>query len=509
MINDLDFYKRIVQNASVLSPYEIYRRLEAYGFCSNEMIRDEIYGNKPSVDKIPDGAIQDGDIFYCVDNGACTVYYCMEELTDVHIGSVALAADTSVGNIQCYGVTPHTIEPLKIDDQDLLFKRIIIEALKLGASDVHFDVKHRELKPVYTVSFREGTSIVEHPEFELDKSMNSAIISNLVMRHTELDNLDLLDPSGIVCSVSDLFGDGNVELRVSANGTRDGYHYVIRIQKKSTFTFTIESLGFDEVIQEALHRVSTKLSGITLITGAIRTGKNTTAFALANEMVKQPINILSYESPIEALMPFTQVDYRGDTRILTEAVRLAKKQDVNVAFLNEIPDKSVAFSVQDLANSSIHVITTMHMDRIWHLPYKLFEYYGDDYKNILSQINCVFNQKMFVKSCPHCSRPHSIDAVKSERVKNFLVMNGVKSFMFSPGCEKCDFTGETKAYQPYVEFMEMNESLLTELLSCEHPYQMELIIKKAVRESDITLERFMIEAVKAGKLSPAYLEVIL
>ena len=55
----------------------------------------------------------------------------------------------------------------------------------------------------------------------------------------------------------------------------------------------------------------------------------------------------------------------------------------------------------------------------------------------------------------------------------------------------------------------MNESLLTELLSCEHPYQMELIIKKAVRESDITLERFMIEAVKAGKLSPAYLEVIL
>lgn len=83
-------------------------------------------------------------------------------------------------------------------------------------------------------------------------------------------------------------------------------------------------------------------------------------------------------------MPFTQVDYGGDESTLLNAVRLAKKQDVNVAYINELPNKEVAFSVRDLVNSSVYVLTTMHMDRLWHLPYKLKEYYGDQFKDVIS-----------------------------------------------------------------------------------------------------------------------------
>ena len=53
-------------------------------------------------------------------------------------------------------------------------------------------------------------------------------------------------------------------------------------------------------------------------------------------MVKLPIKLVSYEYPIEVLMPVSQVDYANNEEILLNAIRLAKKQDVNVAFLNEI-----------------------------------------------------------------------------------------------------------------------------------------------------------------------------
>lgn len=78
--------------------------------------------------------------------------------------------------------------------------------------------------------------------------------------------------------------------------------------------------------------------------------------------------MISYDSPIEVLMPFPQVDYKDDPKRLLDCVRLAKKQDIDIAFLNEIPSKDVAFAVKDLVTSSIGVITTLHLNRIWDLP---------------------------------------------------------------------------------------------------------------------------------------------
>ena len=73
---------------------------------------------------------------------------------------------------------------------------------------------------------------------------------------------------------------------------------------------------------------------------------------------------------------------------------------ISCGFSHEIPDKSIVFGIQDLVNSSIGVITTTHLDRIWNLPYKLKEYFGETYKDMISQINGVVNQKMFIKQCP-------------------------------------------------------------------------------------------------------------
>lgn len=404
-------------------------------------------------------------------------------------------------------------------DPMILFKRILIEVIKLNGTDLHFGVIHRNMRAEYPIQYRVNGDLYDLDLFTLDKELNHSIISTLVETKTSANSLDLSLPDGITANSSDILDNGNVELRIAANKVKDGLQCVIRIQEKKTFSYTIDSLGFSKKAQDFLMWLSKKRSGITLITGAIRTGKNTTAFALANEMIKYPIKMIDYSSPIEVLMPFNQVDYLADENNLLACVRLAKKQDVNVAFLNEIPSKEVAFAVKDLVNSSIHVITTIHMDRIWHLPYKLNEYYGDSYKDVISQINGVMNQKMFDVMCPNCREVYPTSSIRDLAKKAFLEERGLQNVWVAKGCEKCISTvkhsGHNKtgsvigANQPYVEFLRFDDKLKSRLLACDHAWQMEEIIKEVVRENKNTLEDTMFDGIQRGVLDYNALDYIL
>ena len=404
-------------------------------------------------------------------------------------------------------------------DPMILFKRILIEVIKLNGTDLHFGVIQRNMRAEYPIQYRVNGDLYDLDLFTLDKELNHSIISTLVETKTSANSLDLSLPDGITANSSDILDNGNVELRIAANKVKDGLQCVIRIQEKKTFSYTIDSLGFSKEAQDFLMWLSKKRSGITLITGAIRTGKNTTAFALANEMIKYPIKMIDYSSPIEVLMPFNQVDYLADENNLLACVRLAKKQDVNVAFLNEIPSKEVAFAVKDLVNSSIHVITTIHMDRIWHLPYKLNEYYGDSYKDVISQINGVMNQKMFDVMCPNCREVYPTSSIRDLAKKAFLEERGLQNVWVAKGCEKCISTvkhsGHNKtgsvigANQPYVEFLRFDDKLKSRLLACDHAWQMEEIIKEVVRENKNTLEDTMFDGIQRGVLDYNALDYIL
>lgn len=394
-------------------------------------------------------------------------------------------------------------------DPMILFKRILLEVIQRGGTDLHFNVKHVDMETKYPIQYRQGADLLDLDLFELDSGMNKDIITKLVGTKTLANAIDLTTADGITANSSNIFGNNNIELRIAANKVKGGLQCVVRIQEKKTFSFTIESLGFPEHVQSYLHQIAKKRSGITLITGAIRTGKNTTAFALANEMVKYPIKIIDYSSPIEVLMPFTQVDYLADEGNLLSCVRLAKKQDINVAFINEIPSKEVAFAVKDLANSSIHVITTLHLDRIWHLPYKLVEYYGNSYKDVISQINGVVNQKMFDIACPHCKKKIPVSELSDKRHVQFLKDAGIDFVNHSVGCPECKGTGSVQGKsQPYVEYIYFDGKVKSKLLACNQPWEMELVIAEAIKDQS-SLEQAIITGITEDKLDTKALDFIL
>lgn len=523
-----DFIRRkevlqIFSDEAITDLAEIVEILETYKFCTRTAIvqvLEQHSANKVSeVENLPwDPEFEQVEKEYNVrvtkvDDKRVVVYY--SYFFEVNRDAVELFLDHY--QVIFSAVTPFNYKCLLDPDRNfvhyspsILFKRILLEAIDLKATDLHFCVEHPELDCIkYPIKYRSNGLLYEMKLFELTPDLNASIINSLIEHKTDANSLDLITPAGVTAMSNDPLGNGEIELRIAANKVLDGIQCVIRIQQKETFNFSIEKLGFPEQTQDTLLDMTRKRAGLVLITGAIRTGKNTTAFALARELVKQPVKIVSYEYPVEALMPFTQIDYNGDTETLLNAVRLAKKQDVNVAFLNEIPDKSVAFAVQDLVNSSVYVITTMHVDRLWHLPYKLKEYYGEEYKNVISQINGVFNQKMFQVACPDCRKMVLAESL-DRKLSKFFKERNITSVPIYTGCGSCNHTGNVPgANQPYVEYLEFDEDLKEKLLACEQPYQMEQILKRRVFHDGVDFESILSEAVTLGKLQPEALYSIL
>lgn len=398
---------------------------------------------------------------------------------------------------------------------EILFKRIVTEVLLLHATDVHFSVLHEDGTLKYPIQYRLGSKLHVLSLFELNGTLNESMIKYIISHKTDSLSLDLDSSAGVTTSISDLFTSRSVELRISANSVRGGYRCVIRMQEKTTTSLHIDELGFDSSITEGLYGLANKVNGITFITGAIRTGKNTTAFALANEMLKRPISIISYDSPIEVLMPFPQVDYKEDPDKLADCVRLAKKQDIDIAFLNELPSKKVAFAVSDLVNSSVGVITTIHLNRIWDLPLRLYEYYGDSYKDVILQINGVVNQKMFNLLCPNCRRLMKVSEIPDKVIRDYLSLNNVTEAYSADKCPNCfDWRTDDSGFiisknQPFAEFIIFTPEFKQDLLQCNTTWEMSLLIKEFVTKNNNNLEYYMLDAIKKGVLHWSTLHTIL
>lgn len=486
-----------VEQYKYLTRDEILERLielaPKLAFASVDTIqRDSIYFKVESKYNVLISKLSDNDVEIVLD------YYSDVDVDFLlidpvfNLKNVSVVYVTPVNYLELAGHAQFSYDPLAV------FRRYLFEAIQLGATDIHFDVLHANGKATYPVAFRVGGRYIRKEVIPVDAELNKSMIAALVAKKTSANELDLLSANGVTTSVNNALE--GVDLRLSAGQAVDGYHYVARIQKKATVSMQIDELGFNDEVLDAIGRVSNKRNGLTLITGEVRSGKNTTAFAMANKMVHDEVKIVSYESPIEVLMPFTQVDYKSDESILLNSIRLAKKQDVNIAFINEIPDKQVAFAAQDLVNSSVHVITTLHIHRLWHLPYKLREYYGDNYKDVLSQINIVINQKMFPKACPHCKHQVLTEAVEDRHIQEYLVKHDIKTVWKNTGCDYCQGTGKIlNSNQPYAEFVVFTDDLVSKLLSCDAPYQMETVLREAVKGH--SLEKYMLEGVKAGKLN--------
>ncbi len=234
-----------------------------------------------------------------------------------------------------------------------LINAILLDAVKLGASDLHFEPAELFVRLRYRV---DG---VMHEVRTLHKDYWAAISQRLKIL-SAMNIADKFNPQDGRFNFS--FGGRQIDFRVSSLPTIHGENLVLRVLDKSRALLTLEDLGFSTQNLENFHRVLKRPEGIIIVTGPTGSGKTTTLYAILNFINSPEINIMTLEDPVEyELEMIRQSQVREGTRVnFSDGVRAILRQDPDIVLIGEIRDGETAQMGLRAAMTGHQVFTTLH-----------------------------------------------------------------------------------------------------------------------------------------------------
>ena len=234
-----------------------------------------------------------------------------------------------------------------------LVNAILLDAVKLGASDLHFEPAELFVRLCYRV---DG---VMHEVRTLHKDYWAAV-SQRIKILSAMNIADKLNPQDGRFNFT--FSNSEIDFRVSDLPTIHGENLVLRVLDKSRALLTLEDLGFSPRNLENLHRVLKRPEGIVIVTGPTGSGKTTTLYAILNFINSIEVNIMTLEDPVEyELDLIRQSQVREGTRVnFGDGVRAILRQDPDIVLIGEVRDGETAQMALRAAMTGHQVYTTLH-----------------------------------------------------------------------------------------------------------------------------------------------------
>ena len=275
-----------------------------------------------------------------------------------------------------------------------LINAILLDAVKLGASDLHFEPAELFIRPRYRV---DG---VMHEVRTLHKDYWAAI-SQRIKILSAMNIADKFNPQDGRFNFN--FGGREIDFRVSSLPTIHGENLVLRVLDKSRALLTLEDLGFSEQNLANFHRVLKRPEGIIIVTGPTGSGKTTTLYAILNFINSVEVNIMTLEDPVEyELDMIRQSQVREGTRVnFSDGVRAILRQDPDIVLIGEIRDSETAQMALRAAMTGHQVFTTLHTnDALSAIP-RLLDL---DLKPglLAGSITATMAQRLVRRLCPKC-----------------------------------------------------------------------------------------------------------
>ncbi len=273
------------------------------------------------------------------------------------------------------GVVDEMLEGLKADDleaaleetgsgEDLLnvankapiiklVNTVIFQALKMRASDIHFQAYEDKLQ------IRHRIDGILYDMMTVPKKTQEAVISRIkVMGQMDIAERRLPQDGG--CSIK--AGDRDVDIRISSVPTNFGERVVLRLQDKSTGVYALEKIGLSPENLETIKRLTDLSHGIILVTGPTGSGKTTTLYAALSRINTAELNILTIEEPIEyQLRGISQIEVANKKGLtFATGLRSIVRQDPDVIMVGEVRDLETAEIAIQSALTGHLVFSTLH-----------------------------------------------------------------------------------------------------------------------------------------------------
>ena len=338
-----------------------------------------------------------------------------------------------------------------------LVNTILFQALKLRASDVHFQAFPDRLQ----VRFR-----IDGILYDMDtvpRRVHEAIVSRVkIMGKMDIAERRLPQDGRATLRI----GDGEVDVRISTVPTTNGERIVLRLLDKSARLYTLEVIGLSAANEAMLREYLSYSHGIILVTGPTGSGKTTTLYAGLTEIDTTTLNVLTIEDPVEySLASVSQVQVNTKKGLTFAAgLRSFLRKDPDVMMVGEIRDLETAEVAIRAALTGHLVFSTVHTNDSASTITRMIDQGVEPYL-VSSSLVLVIAQRLVRTFCKHCrtQRPAS-EEDKAKLRKVGLDPSEMNDMVhYGPGCDECfqsGYAGRTAIY----EFMPIDETTRTEVM---------------------------------------------
>jgi type IV pilus assembly protein PilB len=364
---------------------------------------------------------------------------------------------------------------------------ILIKAIKLGASDIHFEPYERTFRVRYRL---DG---VLKRDMTLPIQIKNAMTSRLkIMARLDIAEKRLPQDGRIKLRLGKA---REMDFRVSSIPTLFGEKVVLRLLDKSALQLDMTKLGFEESSLADLKTAIHKPVGMILVTGPTGSGKTTTLYSALSELNRETENIITAEDPIEYnFMGINQVQMHEEIGLtFASSLRSFLRQDPDIIMVGEIRDFETAQIAVQAALTGHLVLSTVHTNDAPGTITRLIDM-GIEPFLISSAVILILAQRLVRKICMDCREPIKahpqllIDlGIAPDEVKSFPVFKG-------KGCSICNNTGYKGRIGLY-EVMPMKEEIKELILSRASTSE---IKKEAIRLGMKTLRQSGIMKIREG-----------
>ncbi|MHC4939945.1 MAG: type II secretion system ATPase GspE [Planctomycetota bacterium] len=319
-----------------------------------------------------------------------------------------------------------------------LVNMVLFQALKMRASDVHFQPFPDRLQVRYRI---DGVLYdMEAPP----KKVQDAILSRLKV----MGNMDIAErrlPQDGRASVK--LGDADVDIRISSVPTSSGERIVLRLLDKSARLYALEEIGFAEDNLKVVEQYIKYNHGILLVTGPTGSGKSTTLYAALQKVNSTQLNVITLEDPIEYQLEGISQIQINEKKGLTFAVGLRHllRQDPDIMMVGEVRDVETARIAIQAALTGHLVYSTLHTNDAASTVTRLVDIGLEPYL-VASSLICVIAQRLVRRICPECR----YQAVATDEDRFDIKSIGLDIDQFEGGkiwkgrgCPSCFNTGYT------------------------------------------------------------------
>lgn len=282
--------------------------------------------------------------------------------------------------------------------------KLMLDAIKIRASDLHFEPFEDEYRIRYRV---DGVlKLIERLPVDLASRITSRV---KVMSKMDISEKRNPQDGRISMKISD---KKRIDFRVNSLPTVHGEKLVLRILDPSSAQMGIDALGYESEQKALFLDALSKPQGMILITGPTGSGKTVSLYTGLNILNSLDVNISTAEDPVEINLPgVNQVNVTNKTGLtFASALRAFLRQDPDIIMVGEIRDLETAEIAIKAAQTGHMVMSTLHTNSAPETLTRLRNM-GVPAFNVATSVNLVIAQRLARRLCPNCKKladiPHT------------------------------------------------------------------------------------------------------